>query len=290
MRKYDLPLIIVFVVFAALGVISIINGIVSTSQLGGQIRNIGGSGYSHDQLLEIARIGMAMGIITIIVWLINAIISAVGINETYNYGQENGGDKLFNAVAIYYTLGIIQVVFTLIIAGKTADLAGVKFSLDGGTVANIIFVVSGFACSLVAKYYRKNDPSVDAKRAYYVLLVSCFCWLVCLIIGSASTSGVEKEGITIAKNVFEYLTVAAITLFSIYFVTTYEYIPKKKYTAKVNTTANYQSSTQPQSAQSTQPSTQNIVAQLESLKTLKDKGILTEAEYEEKRKKLVDKL
>lgn len=293
-----MPLIIVFVAFVVLGVISIINGIVSTSQLGEQIANYKASYSYNEKLMEIAKIGMAIGIITIIVWFANAIICAVGIYGTHNYGQEDGGDKLFYAVAVYFGLGIVQMIFALIVAGKTAELAGVKFSLDGTSVVNLIFGIAGFICSLVALYFRRNDGSFDAKRAYYAMLVTCLCWLICLIIGSASTSEVKKEGITVVKTIFEYLTMAAVALFSVYFVATYTYVPRKKYAPKVNTTANYQSSTQsqstqspqPQSTQSTQPSTQNIVAQLESLKTLKDKGILTEAEYEEKRKKLVDKL
>ncbi len=299
MRKYDLPLIIVFVVFAVFGVISFINNIVSASHLGEDIAAIRASYYSYsEEAINIAKTGIAMCIITIIVLFINDIICTVGIYGTHTYGYEDSGNKLFYAVAVYFGLVIVQLIFSFVILGKAASAAGVKFSLDGSAVANLIFLIVGFVSSLVAVYFKRNDTSIDAKRAYYAMLVTCLFWLVCLIISSASTSEVKKEGIAVAQSIFEYLTVVAVALFSIYFVATYSYVPKKKYAPKVNTTANYQSSTQSQSTQSPQPqpqpqqnqSNKDIVAQLEALKSLRDKDILTEEEYQEKRKKLVDKL
>lgn len=285
-----MPLIAVFVLFAVYTILSFISDIIAASEIGNQIallRSEYGYYYSSSELeLSVARLGMALAIISIIVVFAMGVLCVIGAYQTNSYGSEYEINKLIYVVVSYFILAIIQMIFALIIAGEIAKASEIALELGSAAIAQLIFVILGSISSLVSVYCKANYK--DYKKSFFALLVTCVCWLICLIINSVNNAPAQPSALVIIRNIVEYLVFAAVTLFSIYFVMTYTYASKKKVVPIKVATPTEQPQPQPQPQQN--QSNKDIVTQLEALKSLRDKDILTEEEYQEKRKKLVDKL
>jgi len=154
-------------------------------------------------------------------------------------------------------------------------------SMPGASIAQLVFLFIALVLIIVGLFLNGSYMSDD--KAGIVFIIACVCLIICTIITFANMNS-DTAGLTIASAIF---LLFGLLLAGFEYINSYGsssgYAYKKTVTHDSYDSSSYSS-----------PSTNNNVddpsEQLRKLKKLFDDGIITAEEYEEKRKKYIDKL
>lgn len=153
-------------------------------------------------------------------------------------------------------------------------------SMPGASIAQLVFLFIALVLIIVGLFLNGSYMSDD--KAGIVFIIACVCLIICTIITFANMNS-DTAGLTIASAIFLLfgLLLAGFEYVNSYGSSGYAY-------KKTITDDSYDSSSY--SSQSTNSNIDDPSEQLRKLKKLFDDGIITAEEYEEKRKKYIDKL
>lgn len=195
--------------------------------------------------------------------------------------------RMVNDKALYAATGSLLGVFTL---GSIIDifvaysllkkLLGNRASMSGASIAQLVFLFIALVFIVVGLFVINSYINED--KAGVVFIIGCVCLVICSIISLASMDS-YTSGLTITSNIFLLLGLLSAG---------YEYINSYGDSGykphKIVTHSSYNSYSYSDPSPSSSPS--DASEQLRKLKKLFDDGVITAEEYEEKRKKYVDKL
>ena len=185
--------------------------------------------------------------------------------------------KVYASILIPFTLLIISTIIDTFWAFKILQTAaGRSISMPGAGIAKLVFLFIGFI-SIIASIWLQGSFVHDGKANVFAI-VSMFALFVCCIISFVNMNYSVGALVTISTIFLTLSIIVALALFII------SYIPEN-----ITTHTTYKTGEivypRPKEVES-----DDTAEQLRKLKTLFDDGIITAEEYEEKRKKYVDKL
>lgn len=153
-------------------------------------------------------------------------------------------------------------------------------SMPGASIAQLVFLFIALVLIIVGLFL--NGSYMNDDKAGIVFIIACACLIICSIITFANMNS-DTAGLTIASAIF---LLFGLLLAGFEYINSYGgsgYVYKKTVTHDSYDSSSY-------SSPSTNSNVDDPSEQLRKLKKLLDDGVITTEEYEEKRKKYVDKL
>ena len=203
-------------------------------------------------------------------------------------------------VSTSITLGVLSIysiIDTFLAYGLLKKMYGDYVSMPGGSIAKLILLF--IAVILIAVSLFLQSSYVNDDKANIPMIMACVCLFICCIIAFGSMDS-YTTGLIITTTVFLLLSVISAGYF---FINSYGEDPRKarkRYsssTYRPSSTSSYNNlynspSTGRVSLAKSPSTTSDVdpVVKLRELKKLLDDGVISQDEYELKRKKYIDKL
>lgn len=275
-RTIALITYLLFFVFAILSLVSSIQGLSALNAISGE----------SNKILSSLRGMFITSLLAVI-----GIVIALATGTTYSVKNYSGHVATLGSVfAIYLLSDLISGFIGLSILDGTTIPATVVITI----IVEIIALISAFVSIGFSSSSERNNEGIVSG------IITALLLLIAVIITMSSTT--ISSTLTVMGYVFLILSILGSGLF--YLVKYNENIEAlrarvlKKMHEKDATEKNQKANDYPISDETSvvreepkvQPSSDDPVAQLEKLKNLLDKGVITKEEYEEKRKKYVDML
>lgn len=213
-------------------------------------------------------------IVTIIILLVSVVLFVLAIKRVADKALYATTGSL---IGFYSLTSIIEVFLAY---GLLKKMFGDNISMPGASIAQLIFLFIALIFAIAGLFTLKSFMYED--KAGIVFIISCVSLIVCLIINFANMNS-NTEGLTIVTSIFILIGLlsAGFEYINSYGSSGYKY-------KKPTTHYGYHPSSY--SSPSSSSGNEDATEQLRKLKKLLDDGIITSQEYEEKRKKYVDKL
>ena len=198
--------------------------------------------------------------------------------------------KNAEAKSLYYSTGVVLTLFTLgsiidtfIAYGLLRKILGDYASFPGSSIAKLVFLFIALLLLIIGLFMLRSYL-YDSKGGGVLAGASVSLLVVCII--SFTVMNSDTDGITIASTIIFLL---ATILSCAEYINSYGY-DDYSYSSTNSTQYKYDASTDTFIETKPSVSDNDASEQLRKLKKLFDDGIITAEEYEEKRKKYVDKL
>ena len=184
---------------------------------------------------------------------------------------------MFNLSLITFALFSLRAIIDTFWAfGIIKNVYPYSISMPGMAIAKLVFLFIALLTLIIGIWLEGSFTNDD--KANIFMIVALVAIFICCILSFASMSS-STEGLTIVANVL--LTISVVVGIALYVVSFIKEESPHKVTYKTGEIVY----PLPKSSDSNDP-----VEQLRKLKELFDDGVITEEEYEEKRKKYVDRL
>ena len=189
---------------------------------------------------------------------------------------------------LYAATGVLLGIFTLafiidifLAYSLLKKILGDYASMPGASIAQLIFLFIALVLIIAGLFL--NGSYMNDDKAGIVFILACVCLIICTIITFANMDS-NTAGLTIASTIF---LLFGLLLAGYEYINSYGGSGYKPHKTVTHSSYNSYSYSNP-SPSSSSPS--DASEPLRKLKKLFDDGIITAEEYEEKRKKYVDKL
>lgn len=254
-------------IFFIYSILSMVQSIRALSKLS-DLPNVGG-------YVSFAR-GIAVFdlIVTIIILLVSVVLFVLALKRVADKALYATTGSL---IGFYSLTSIIEVFLAY---GLLKKMLGDYASMPGASIAQLIFLFIALIFAIAGLFTLKSLMNED--KAGIVFIISCVSLIVCLIINFANMNS-STEGLTIVTSIFllfGFLS-AGFEYINSYGSSGYRY-------KKPTTHYGYHPSSY--SSPSSSSGNEDAAEELRKLKKLYDDGVITSEEYNEKRKKYVDKL
>lgn len=258
---------LIFTIFGILQMVSAIKALSAYSAYG----SYGGSYMSFAKGTMVFEL-----IATIVILLISMILMIMAVKDASEkslYGTTAG---------LLGTLTLYSIIDTFLAYSLLKKMFGDYVSMPGSGIAKLVFLF--LAMILIIAGLLTLGSYANDDKAGIVFIIAVGCLLFCCIISFAAMDRFT-DGLTITSTVFLLL---ALLSAGFEFINSYGYSGYVSTTPKTvhHTTYNPYSYNQP----SSKSGNEDAAEELRKLKQLYDDGLITSEEYNEKRKKYVDKL
>lgn len=204
--------------------------------------------------------------------------------------------KMFDDKPLYAATGVLLGIFTLasiidifVAYSLLKKMLGDYASMPGASIAQLIFLFIALVLIIAGLFLNGSYMSDD--KAGIVFIIACACLIICIIIAFANMDS-NTAGLTIASTIFLLfgLLLAGFEYINSYGSSGYTNSSHASTGTTKSTMASFADNYDIPIEKASNTKEEDASTQLRKLKSLLDDGIITTEEYEEKRKKYVDKL
>ena len=292
MKRANSFSIVVLVLFIVISIIEIVSSVQAMNELK-PILN-GNAYYYTSAAITLARATNSVLIVSIIGVSIVLLCSLIFI---YSFANESEGSCF--AFPTILTAYCVSTLVGIIIITSTAKSLNSAYTMPAESIISLIFVIISLLLSLVS--YGFNFSSFNQKYSCVVSGFGYLFYLIAVIVSFAVSSSTTKSTMQILDFVLTIFAVIGVIVACYLLYGDDEIVLTKAQTNYYKNLASITNKTSTSTLNDANPSnsnkketptngSENVEEKLLKLKELYDKDILTKEEYEERRKKLIEKL